>query len=180
MVTGGNINSITSHRKLLSIAYICFWKIPIFPLRNLWFFLIKKSKKQYAYLETMRNKTYQLTLYYEINHYILLSSIFLRLPDTLSYLIPIWGSSVMLCTRTVYSQGINFLKAIELLSAEAKTKTLIMVHHSVPAHGWIPHLELVRVLTGRGWSSAAYHLQHLRILLFNIWKILPVFYELVK
>lgn len=180
MVTGGNINSITSHRKLLSIAYICFWKIPIFPLRNLWFFLIKKSKKQYAYLETMRNKTYQLTLYYEINHYILLSSIFLRLPDTLSYLIPIWESSVMLCTRTVYSQGINFLKAIELLSAEARTRTLIMVHHSVAAHGWVPHLELVRVLTGRGWSSAAYHLQHLRILLFNIWKILPVFYELVK
>ena len=34
----------------------------------------------------------------------------------------------MLHTRTVYIQGINFLKAIELLSAEARTRTLIMVH----------------------------------------------------
>ena len=98
------------------------------------FFLIKKSKKQYAYLETMRNKTYQLTLYYEINCYILLSSIFLRLPDTLSCLIPIWVSSVMLHTRTVYIQRISLFKATELLSAEARTRTLIIVHHSVAAH----------------------------------------------
>lgn len=153
MVTGGNIDTITSHCKLLRIAYICFWKIHIFPLRNLWFFLIKKSKKQYAYLETMRNKTYQLTLYYEINHYILLSSIFLRLPTTLSCLIPIWGSSVMLHTRTVYIQRINLVKATELLSADARTRTLIIVHQC----GFSRLNSTFGVSQGsdRGWSSAA-------------------------
>lgn len=96
----------------------------------------------------MRNKTHQLTLCYEINHYILLSSIFLRLPDTLACLIPIWVSSAMLHTRTVSIQRMSLFKATELLSAEARTRTLIIVHHSVAAHGWVPRSELVRVLTG--------------------------------
>lgn len=71
-------------------------------------FLLQSSLKSNMqtddnYLETMRNKTCidSISAYYEINNYILLHNILLRLSHTLSCLTPIWKTFTLLLTRTM-------------------------------------------------------------------------------
>lgn len=71
-------------------------------------FLLQSSLKSNMqtddnYLETMRNKTCigSISGYYEINNYILLHNILLRLSHTLSCLTPIWKTFILLHTRTM-------------------------------------------------------------------------------
>lgn len=142
-----------SHFKLFSIISVS---------KNMYFFLQKRTmifllqsslksnmQNNGNYLETMRHKTHMASIsgYYEINNYILFHDILLRLSNTLSHVTSIWKTSFMLHTRILRPrERINLLKTTELVSAEARPRSLILLHHHITAHVWVPHLELIKAL----------------------------------